>query len=75
MSRYGLALAALERYREAEEPLLEAHRRLKDANLPNHPAMREVVQALADVYEKTNRPDEAAKKRAELATLAATTRP
>jgi hypothetical protein len=35
--------------------------------------MREVLAALADVYEHTNRPDEAASCRGELATLAAAT--
>ncbi|MGH7179574.1 MAG: tetratricopeptide repeat protein, partial [Tepidisphaeraceae bacterium] len=73
MSGYGVCMAKLGKLREAEEPLLEAYRRLGSAGLANHERTREVIYALARVCEHTNRPEEAAKWRAELASLVAAT--
>ncbi len=72
---YGLLLAKRGRYREAEEPLREAHRRLRESNQQRTKTMRNVVAALAQVCDKTNRPDESADWRAELETLEPATRP
>src|SRR5687768_5309450 len=75
IARYGPCLVQLHRFQEAEQPLREAHRRLQQTAQPNDPLMREVVAALAEVCDYTNRPDEAAKWRAELALLRAATQP
>ena len=75
IARYGPCLVQLHRYQEAEQPLREAHRRLQQTAQQNDPLMREVVAALAEVCDHTNRPDEAAKWRAELALLRAATQP
>jgi serine/threonine protein kinase len=66
MSRWGPCLAALRRYTEAEQPLREAYRRLRETGQSNGPVMAGVVRALARVCDETNRPDEAAQLRAEL---------
>ena len=73
MSGYGTFLAAMARYDEAEKPLLQAYKRLKQTEQDRHERMRDVVEALADVYDHTNRPEEAAQRRAELAKLRAAT--
>jgi serine/threonine protein kinase len=76
MSRWGPCLVSLKRYQEAEAPLREAYQRLVATNQANGPVMATVLKALAKVCEETNRPDEAAKYRAELKALAgAATRP
>jgi non-specific serine/threonine protein kinase/serine/threonine-protein kinase len=62
---YGLCLVKLQRYVEAEQPLLESHLHFESANMPRDKRMRDVVRALADVAEHTGRSDEAARWRAE----------
>jgi serine/threonine protein kinase len=76
-SLYGPCLAKLERYDQAEAPLREAYRRMRDTGQAKDSRMRIVVSALADVCEHTNRAEEAARLRSELQTLQPyqTTRP
>jgi non-specific serine/threonine protein kinase/serine/threonine-protein kinase len=72
LARYGPCLAALQRYSEAEKPLREAHDRLSNCDRSNKTvvnALREVLEALTLVCEKTGRPDEAVKWRAMLVDL------
>ncbi|MDO8539602.1 MAG: hypothetical protein Q7S40_04115 [Opitutaceae bacterium] len=54
----GWALAGLARHMEAEPLLLAGYDVLKDSTL--RPRIRETAQALADLYEATERPDQAA---------------
>jgi hypothetical protein len=73
MSGWGPCLVKLRRYEQAEPPLREAHRRLS-ALAPAQASqsagrLRVVIKALADVCDRTSRPDEADKWRAELASL------
>jgi tetratricopeptide (TPR) repeat protein len=75
ISGHGLCLVKLGRYSDAEQPLLDAYRQLNDTGQKEHPAYRAVVRSLAEVFSHTNRPDDAAKLRAELAKLEAATRP
>jgi non-specific serine/threonine protein kinase/serine/threonine-protein kinase len=75
MSGYGTCLTAMGRFADAEAPLLEAYGRLKRAELERHEKTREVVEALVEVCQHTNRPEEAARWRAELAQLRAATQP
>lgn len=72
---YGLCLVSLSRFQDAEQPLREAQRRLREMNQTKHPRMQQVLEALARVCEKTNRSDEAATYRAEMAIRQAGTRP
>ena len=65
MMPYGMRLAKLGRYAEAEPPLREARKRLEAANLLESPAMGDVALALAVVCENTGRPDEGARWRAD----------
>ncbi len=74
MARWGTCLVQLARYSEAEAPLKEAYERLS-AGQRESIAIREVVGAMVEMYEKTGRPDEAARWRAELAALEAATQP
>jgi hypothetical protein len=55
--------------------LLEARRVLSENGQTDGDAMRAVLGALAEVCEQTNRPDEAARWRAELAALRPATAP
>jgi tetratricopeptide (TPR) repeat protein len=64
MSHYGPCLVRLARYEQAEPPLREAYKRLKQTEQYNHERMRVVVEALGELCEKTNRPDEASGWRA-----------
>ena len=73
MGNYGTLLVRLGKYEQAEAPLLETHRRLRETNQSSHPRMREVLAALVALCERTSRPDEAARWRAALDL--ATTRP
>jgi serine/threonine protein kinase/Tfp pilus assembly protein PilF len=75
MARYGPCLLELHRYEQAEKPLLEAHRRLQQTAQENNPLMQQTVAALAELCDHTNRAAEAARWRAELATLHPTTQP
>jgi hypothetical protein len=74
-SGHGPCLVKIGRYADAERPLLEAYRQLDETGQLEHPVSRAVVRALAEVFNHTNRPEEAAKWRAELAKLEAATRP
>ena len=75
MSQWGICLAKLSRYEQAEAPLLEAYRRLDESGIRRSDAMLAVMTAMGDVCEHTNRPAEAAKWRADFRTLEAATRP
>ena len=70
MSRWGICLVELKRYREAEPALREAYARLQDTGQTSGPVIAGVLGALAQVCEATGRPDEAAQFQAAL--LAAT---
>ena len=69
MSRWGPCLVELGRYADAEAPLLEAYRRLTESGQAQAPAMAGVLDGLVKVYERTNRPDEAARWRQQLAEI------
>jgi tetratricopeptide (TPR) repeat protein len=73
-SRYGPVLVKLGQYQEAEQPLRRAHEMLTTASLRGDRRMRVVTAALAEVCEKTGRPDEGARWRQQLAELDAATR-
>ena len=69
MSRWGPCLVELGRHGDAEAPLLEAHRRLTETGQAQAPPMAGVLDGLVKVYERTNRPDEAARWRQQLAAI------
>ena len=73
MARWGPILVELERYEEAREPLLEAHRRLSQCELRNGNLMRLVLSELIVLCQNTGKPAEAATWRAELKALPAPT--
>jgi serine/threonine protein kinase/tetratricopeptide (TPR) repeat protein len=75
MSFYGLCLVRLNRYEQAEEALCQAYERLIAAGLQAHRQTRAVVASLAEICDRTNRPDEAASWRAKLKDLQAVTQP
>jgi eukaryotic-like serine/threonine-protein kinase len=75
VSGYGVCLARLGRYAEAEEPLLKAHARLIAAKQQEKRVTRDVAEALALVYAKLGRSDDAARWNTELTTLIAATQP
>ncbi|MBC8107447.1 MAG: serine/threonine protein kinase [Anaerolineae bacterium] len=75
LAMYGTCLWKLGRHQEAYEPLIVALDALRQANGSNRPLQSRVLQALAEVCETTQRPEEAAKWRAESAALTASTRP
>jgi len=72
MTPYGVNLAKRGRFAEAEAPLLAARKLLEEGKLVNSTYMRDVLDALAQVCERTERPDEAARWREQLARIAAT---
>ena len=72
---YGLFLARQGRHAEAEPVLRDALSRLVQPPLQGDEPTADVARALADVCEKTGRPDEAAIFRAQAESLAAATRP
>jgi tetratricopeptide (TPR) repeat protein len=74
-SGYGVCLAAMARYADAEAPLLESYSQLKATKQQRHEDMHNVVAGLAEVYQHTNRPEQAAQYRAELERLDAATQP
>jgi non-specific serine/threonine protein kinase/serine/threonine-protein kinase len=74
MSYYGPALVRMKQYAEADEPLREAARRLRDTGQASSPEMTAVVTALAEIFDHLGRPEEAKKWRAELSALKAATR-
>jgi len=63
LARHGANLLALERFDEAEPPLLEAHGILAGARGEAYGSTRAVAGHLLDLYERTGRPDEAARWR------------
>jgi hypothetical protein len=73
IARHGPCLVRLERYADAEAPLREAHRRLGETGQARGPRMSEVLVGLAIVCERTNRPEEAARWRAQLQSISSTT--
>jgi serine/threonine protein kinase/tetratricopeptide (TPR) repeat protein len=73
MAEHGPCLVRLGRYEQAEVPLREAYRRLSDTQQANSPAMRQTLEALADVCERTDRAEDARRLRQE--SSATTTQP
>ncbi len=75
MAGYGVCLLKLSRHEEAMQPLLEAYRRLEQIPRQDQSTMRDVVGALATACDRRGDSAQAARWRAELARLEATTRP
>jgi non-specific serine/threonine protein kinase/serine/threonine-protein kinase len=78
MTPYGVNLSKRGRYEQAEAPLLEAREKLAEGKMTSTTYMRDVLGALAEVCEQTNRPADAARWREQLAQLpssAPTTKP
>jgi non-specific serine/threonine protein kinase/serine/threonine-protein kinase len=75
MTPYGVNLAKRGQFAEAEAPLLEARRRLREGKLIETTYMRDVLSALCEVYRKSGRADEAAVYQEELSAILATTQP
>jgi tetratricopeptide (TPR) repeat protein/tRNA A-37 threonylcarbamoyl transferase component Bud32 len=75
MAAYGPVLAMQKQYDKAEAPLREAYRRLKETGQEVSPRMPQVIGGLAAVCAHTNRPEEAAKWRTQLAAFAPATAP
>ena len=73
-SKYGLLLARVDRFSEAEKPLREAYDRLIATGQPNVSETRAVLRALAQVCQATGRADEATTLDRQLASLEAATR-
>ena len=73
---YGVTLAKAGRYVEAEQPLLESRRMLEAAAMTESSKMRQVLEALAIVYDRTNRAEDASRVRSDIERRrAATTSP
>ncbi len=68
LAKHGRALAALERFDEAETALLEAHDILHSALGGEHDQTGRVVVYVADLYEAWGKPGKAAEWRAKLPT-------
>ena len=68
LGKHGRALAALERFSEAESQMLEAHDILVAALSSDHQQTTRVVGYLADLYDAWGKPDKAAEWRAKLPT-------
>jgi tetratricopeptide (TPR) repeat protein len=69
MASYGPVLVRLKQYQQAEAPLREAYRRLRETNQAQGAKMRDIVAGLAIVCERTDRSEEALQWRRELQTL------
>ena len=67
LGKHGRALAALERFDDAESALLEAHGILQTALGDEHGQTKRVVGYLADLYDAWGKPEKAAEWRAKLA--------
>ena len=67
LGKHGRALAALERFDDAESALLEAHGILQTALGDEHGQTKRVVGYLADLYDAWGKPQKAAEWRAKLA--------
>ena len=68
LGKHGRALAALERFVEAESRMLEAHDILVAALGSDHEQTTRVVGYLADLYDAWGKPDKVAEWRAKLPT-------
>jgi tetratricopeptide (TPR) repeat protein len=75
VARRGVVLARLGLDADAEPLLRDADRRLRETGQLRSISIRMVARTLASLYERTNRPDEAERWRADLARLEAATRP
>ena len=75
MSHHGRCLVKLGRFEEAEPRLRAAYERLVQSGQERHEFTRGVVSSLIEVAEHAGRADEAARWRAELGRLRATTQP
>ncbi len=69
LGKHGRALAALERFDDAESALLEAHGILQTALGDEHEQTKRVVGYLADLYDAWGKPEKAAEWRAKLAAM------
>jgi hypothetical protein len=70
---YGCVLARLHKDAEAEPVLRDAHRRLMESNQSKHPKLREVIESVAGVCERSGQSEQAARWRAQLGAAAAAT--
>jgi len=61
---HGMCLLELDRYKEAEAELLEAHSVLSTSIGETHPQTLDAARNLVEVYEKLGKPEKAAKYRA-----------
>ncbi|WP_428936842.1 tetratricopeptide repeat protein [Fontivita pretiosa] len=75
MKHLGTLLRAAGRLSDAETLFAQAYRTIQSRGLQKHEVARSVVAALAEICDHTGRPTDAARWRAELAALEATTRP
>jgi tetratricopeptide (TPR) repeat protein len=75
ISHYGPCLVKLGRYTDAEQPLREAERRLRETGQSQTENMGRVLSGLAEMCDHTKRPDEGVKWRGDLAKLQAATQP
>ncbi len=75
LANYGICLWKLARHKEAYEPLTVARESLRQSGDAGNALFARVLKALAEVCEKTDRAEEAAKRREELAALKASTQP
>jgi len=75
MSLWGICLCRLGKYEQADDSLREAYHRLDAAGMRKSDPMFDVLEAMAQVAEHTNRHDDATQWRDELAALKASTRP
>jgi tetratricopeptide (TPR) repeat protein len=73
-SHWGPCLVQLGRYDAADAPLRDAMERLSATDQTTGEHMQRVLSALAEVCQRTGRPDEAAALRERLGALAPTTR-
>jgi hypothetical protein len=69
LARLGCCRARLQQFTQAEPVLVEAEKRLAETGQGGSEMMRAVYRALADVCDRTNRPQDAAAWRARLAAI------
>jgi tetratricopeptide (TPR) repeat protein len=72
---YAVCLVRLKRFDEAEQPLLEAKKRLETANMQTSSWMRQVIASLVLVCDNARRTEEASRWRAEVKRLDALLKP
>jgi serine/threonine protein kinase/Tfp pilus assembly protein PilF len=73
--RLGICLTKLQQYDKAEPILIDAEKRLREADLATSDRMRGVIQALISIYESTNRPAEAQRWSDRLSQIPASSQP